>query len=203
MENLDKQLWTKVYALVDGIVGNGGVKKDSERLDEIESLLVKGANPNSKDGNIVSLLSLVSGRGRQDLASLLISYGSDVDISDRYQRVPLMSAIMHFTETSSAHMIEFLIKKGANVNKQDEWGDTPFYQFARKPNSCCSTLKLFLEAGIDTSLCHQHGNIIELLKNEAPEDTVAMIESYFARQENKLLEATIRDDLDKQDGMVF
>lgn len=176
------ELWREAIRLVDDLSNGEVLISMKELVLAFETALGNGADPNYKDGNGIPLLSRVASNGYVDVALLMIKNGSDINIGDNYKRPPLMGAIFNFSQTGSTEMIDCLIKSGADINHQDQWGETPFYQFARKPNSACPTLMFFLETGADCSLAYLDRNIVELLRSEAPEETVAMIESYLENQ---------------------
>lgn len=185
-----EKIWEKpLHMMSNGMPDKVDMMGNNRLLEAFADALAKGGDPNYCDSAVgIPLLSRVASNGCVNVAELLLQAGSEVNATDHYSRSSLMAAIGHFRESKSVEMIELLLEHGANVNQQDHCGDTPFYQFARLPDSASPVLLSFLEKGIDQTLMHNHGNIIELLRNEAPEETVAMIDAYF---ENKKLSELI------------
>jgi len=87
-------------------------------LSEVKNLLEKGADPSLGDRFGITPLHRASIKNRGDIAQILLEKGVKTDIEDIDGKSPLHWA--KGTETA-----EFLIKKGADVNKRDKRKQTP------------------------------------------------------------------------------
>jgi len=97
---------------------------DSEYIKIMEFLLLKGADPNivMYDNNSTPLHSAASYGCIKEI-SLLLEYGAELDAKDRCMRTPLICAIID----DNLKGAEILLRSGANINAQDEDGNTSLH----------------------------------------------------------------------------
>jgi len=82
------------------------------KIDQVKSLLSKGADISAKNRMGWSPLHTAVSNRRQEIAELLISKGADVNIRDGGGRAPLHLAV----SIGQKELVELLIAKGADVN---------------------------------------------------------------------------------------
>ncbi len=76
----------------------------------------------------------------------------DADIVDCCGRTPLMVGLKHM------HVVEYLIKIGADVNHVDQIGWTPLiYDIQKFPVKKCESFDLLLDAGADATIVDKNG----------------------------------------------
>jgi len=89
----------------------------------------------------------------------LIDNGAEINIMTKDKTTPLMTA----SQMKSDQVVEFLIKKGANIDEQDENGETALLKVLNRTNigipksgatdeNIFNTLKVLLDAKADTSI---------------------------------------------------
>ena len=92
-------------------------------INEVESLLNKGADVNAKDEDGETPLYRASFWNLVGIAKLLIENGADVNAKDTYGFTPLYWA----SYKGYADIAKFLIDNGADVNAQNNYGWAPLY----------------------------------------------------------------------------
>lgn len=89
----------------------------SGRVDEVKSLLDKGANINARDAK--GQTALIWGIQNIDIVRLLIEKGADMNVRDEYGG---NTALMYAVSSPKADVVRLLIEKGANLNVTDKLG---------------------------------------------------------------------------------
>jgi ankyrin repeat protein len=88
----------------------------------VEELIANGADVNAITAFGTSALSIAATRGYNVLLNLLISYGADIEVKEKFSGItPLITAIddpaySGSTRTDFENVVKTLIKKGADVN---------------------------------------------------------------------------------------
>ena len=91
----------------------------------VEELIANGADVNAITAFGTSALSIAATKGYNVLLNLLISYGADIDVQEKFSGItPLITAINYegdsgnraSTRTDFENVVKTLIKKGADVN---------------------------------------------------------------------------------------
>ena len=99
-----------------------------ERYDSAVFLMGKGMNPNTMSWHHVTILHDMAQKGNIEKATLLISHGAGIDpVDEEYQSTPLGMA----ARWGQVEMVEFLLSKGADINKSGASWSTPI-AWARK-----------------------------------------------------------------------
>ena len=114
-ENPSAKLWDGVY--------NNYYKK-------VEQAFKEGADINMKNDNGVWFLLVASGHGNARTVNLLLEKGIDVNITDDYDynnNTALSTAVIN----AKYDVVELLIEKGADINKENNKGDTPLIHTIR------------------------------------------------------------------------
>lgn len=171
---MDRLEFTPLYCAV------GSGQEEMTRM-----LLHAGANPDQKEGICLSTPLLVAiNMNYERIAKMLVDGGADLWSEDLFgehalsismrdehltmldyllskgidvnQRDNRMGPLLHSAVARSSHRaITRLIDEGANVNGQNDWGLTPLMFAAWQGDE--KLVKLFLDAGADTSLKDHNG----------------------------------------------
>ncbi len=111
------------------------------RLEIVQALLDKGAEPDTVDDKSRNTLMLAAKNGYGDVVSLLLSLGLDIDERDSYERTALHLA----AATGRDAVVNILLSKGADLGAVDTYGSTPLMYAAREGHE--SVVTLLLNAG--------------------------------------------------------
>ena len=102
-----------------------------ESLEGATYMMEKGMSPNTLSWHHVTLLHDMAQKGDINKAELLIKYGADVDpVEEEYQSTPLGMA----ARWGHAEMVNYLLAKGANMNKAGAPWATPLAWAKKKAN---------------------------------------------------------------------
>ena len=100
-------------------------------LEAVERLLATGSDPNSVDADGTTALTLAAAAGQVESAGRLLAAGADPDEQEASGLTALMSAVIANGELDlgSGHpvflqLVELLIDAGAELDLEDENGDT-------------------------------------------------------------------------------
>ena len=114
---------------------NNPVKKSAKSLHEaaaagdieqVKSLISKGADVNSKDNRGTPALQLAAEKGHRDVVELLINKGADINAKSNGGRAAMLMAV----GGGHKEVVELLVAKGADVNIENNWGWTPLHTAA-------------------------------------------------------------------------
>lgn len=115
---------------------------------------------------IGSALHLAVSNGFEDIVSLLLKCGADINIKNIAGATPLHEAAYHCFKK----MAKLLLDSGANVNAQDKFDNTPIYFVAT--NCSIEMVELLLDYCADKNLKNNNGEtdladtrITELINN--------------------------------------
>lgn len=157
-----------------------GLVSDSQALEFSSALLSSGANPNARDdaGN-----TPMHHASTVEQVCLLCDHGARLNIQGESSRTPLLNSI----RLGNWKVAECLLTYGANPNKQDDKGNTPFYQ-AVKQKSDADFIQLLLDHGAD---CTRYLSI----KDIADEAIIKIIKKHvlFVLVKKKDVDDSIRD----------
>ena len=126
--------------------------------------------------------------GDLDKIKSVVKLGTNVDNSID-NRTPLMKA----SSDGYLEIVDFLIKKGANVNARNRLGDSPLILVA--PNCDMdkdiqlNIVELLLNAGADVNAQDNYGNTVLMLANECNFDLNSDTNSNSSLLEQRLLRA--------------
>lgn len=125
-------------------------------LEGVQKLLDSGWDPNSFEERGVTALSLAAALGDIRMAELLISAGANINLArqDDLAYTPLICAARD-GNGSNLEMVEFLIEKGADVEKGDSREGTPLLHacIAAYPD----VLKLLIAKGAKVDCIDESG----------------------------------------------
>ena len=107
-----------------------GVYKNNYK--KIEEAFKEGADVNMKNDNGAWFLLVASGHGNARMVNLLLEKGIDVNITDDYDynnnnNTALSTAVIN----AKYDVVELLIEKGADINKENNKGYTPLIHAIR------------------------------------------------------------------------
>lgn len=117
----------------------------------VSSLLEKGANPSSTDGQGYNALDLAVQQGYANMVTALIQYGADIDCKDSKGRTTLFTAI----KANRTDILQLLAVKGADMAAFDA-DHLTLLACATKMHSI-QVMRLLLSANIDVEVKDSHG----------------------------------------------
>jgi len=112
-------------------------------IDVVKSLLERGADINSLNGDDKTPLAIAAYKGSVEVVRLLIERGAEVDSRDKWDWTALHEASRH----GHVEVARILIDHGANVNARQKRLRTPINLSAA--NDQLDIVKLLLERGAD------------------------------------------------------
>lgn len=138
----------------------------NDDFEEVQNLIIKGANVNQKDENYnnITPLFLAVENGNVELAEYLLRFGAKVNARDDNKQTPLM----RLDSDASAELVNLLIKYGAKVNLTDKDGNTPLILAANSVNA--EVLQVLLVGGAEPNAQNKEGQTA--LMNAADADNL-------------------------------
>ena len=121
------------------------------RVDEVKTLLDKGANINARDAK--GQTALIWGIQNIDILRLLIEKGANVNAYDKDGRTALIQAV--FSYSGSLSILRLLIEKGADMNVRDEYGNTALMYGVSSPKA--DVVRLLIEKGANLNVTDKLG----------------------------------------------
>jgi hypothetical protein len=113
-----------------------------EQYEGAAFMMKKGMDPNVMSWHHVTILHDMAQKGFLKKAALLISYGADINaVDEEYQSTPLGMA----ARWGHVGMVEYLISKGADINKAGANWSTPLAWAKKKGHNKIG--KLLINAG--------------------------------------------------------
>jgi len=113
-----------------------------ERMDGATYMMEKGMNPNTMSWHHVTLLHDMAQKGDIQKTELLLKYGADIDpVEEEYRSTPLGMA----ARWGHVEMVNYLIAKGADINKAGTSWSTPLAWAKKKRHA--EIEKVLIDAG--------------------------------------------------------
>ena len=109
-----------------------GVYKNNYK--KIEEAFKEGADVNMKNDNGVWFFIVASGHGNARTVNVLLEKGIDVNITDDYNFNNNNTALSIAVINAKYDVVELLIEKGADINKENNKGYTPLIHAIRFEN---------------------------------------------------------------------
>ena len=168
------------------------------RVDEIIEEL-KRRNPDvlnePLDKHNQTLLTFACRSGRGAKTRLLLKYGADPNIPAKndYEKTPFMLAVSEWSSpnTMDIETIRALLKAGAKINAQDEFGRTPLMHAVSMPHEKklgSDIIRLLIESGADVKMRDNSGrNVLSHLSYKLEPEIVKLLleKGVDAKQKNK------------------
>lgn len=144
-------LQVNIYSqLLYSIIGNGYIPP------VIEDLLEMGANPNLLDAKGYTALHNVLKFRNLKTVKLLLDKFLDVDIQANQHGFTALHLAVAFSDSEeSEEIVKELLKRGANPNLQDNWGQTALHKAVN--SSSLKTLELLLKHKADINIKNNNG----------------------------------------------
>jgi hypothetical protein len=98
--------------------------------EQVEWLIVEGANLNARDNQGNTALMNAAIKGHSEIVELLIANGADVHAKDNAGNTALIDASKYARE-STPEVLALLIDNGAEVNEKNKFGETALMNAAR------------------------------------------------------------------------
>jgi ankyrin repeat protein len=122
---------------------------DKRDINQVKELLEAGADPNFIDASSLSVLMNAAYRGNTDIARILLKYGADVNLANKYGGNVLFAPIY------KSEMLKLLLDAGANPNVvaiDTDKGESmsPLAGYAIQGN--VEITKMLLDAGADPNI---------------------------------------------------
>jgi ankyrin repeat protein len=162
---LQKNIDTNVHD-TDGITALE-IATEMGDIEAVKLLLKYGANVNisreisqkfndssQETWTVTPLLSVLENLDNTELAGILIANGAKVNVRGRFQITPLHLT----TKYGNIIIIDRLLKKGADINAQDEFGNTPLFEaITNQRGNSFKTSKLLIERGAKVNIANKAG----------------------------------------------
>lgn len=175
-------------AKVDGYKGEGDpirVASEYGYTDVVDYLIKHGANVNaggiSTEGKNVgkkseSALRRAIPRGNFAIIKLLIDNGADLEQLYEFSDGTSTTALISAAGNGSTHILEYLVKKGADVNRQNLNGETSLMRAAA--NNRIDNVKLLIANKADKNLKNNEGHTaLDLAKAKKRKDVIKFLEN--------------------------
>ena len=112
---------------------------------QVENLLARGAEVNTKDARGSTSLMLACSNSQLQVAKLLVEKGADVNATDKEERTALIIAVSQ----GNPQIVKLLLEKGADPIAKNNKGEAAVILAADQGNS--EVLKLLIEKGADVN----------------------------------------------------
>ena len=116
---------------------------EQNKIDEVQTRLSAGDNPNTVDKNGRTALIHAAMLGNTAMAKLLIDHGASVKFRDRLGNTPLHWA----ADRGNAELVSLLLAADAPVNEENKQGITPLMMAAGRGQ--VAVVRLLLKGGAD------------------------------------------------------
>ena len=138
-------------------------------IDQVKSLISKGANINEKDQQGMIPLHLAILNRNEDIAVLLIAEGADVNARGKNSMTPL-----HFVAfRGSGEIAGLLIEKGADVNAKDTADKTPLHFSAESGYK--DVAEILIAKGADINAQTRADNALSLAQRSRHQEIVELL----------------------------
>lgn len=120
----------------------------------VKLFLQSGMNPNVKDGNAMTPLMAAAKSGRENVVSLLLQKGADINAKHSERGY---NAILFASVSGNLNTVKLILSKGANINDVGKNGDTPLMIAVLMANNI-ELVKYFIENGAAINAKDNDGN---------------------------------------------
>jgi len=116
------------------------------RIEILQMLLDKGANPDLQDKDRETALYLAAGQSDPEIVKMLLDKGANLNLQNKSGK----AALHHAAGQPNPEIVKMLLEKGANLNLQDIKGQTALHLAAMEDHP--GIVKMLLEAGANPNL---------------------------------------------------
>ena len=136
-------------------------------VEQLGRSLRNGADPNRRNEYAATALHDWSAVGIPEAVRLLVEFGAEVDVQDRYGMTPLhhLTFPLTFDDGSSATpqnghatVAQILLEVGADPNLQDLRGQTPLHRATRRDQS--DVIEILVQHGADLQIRDAEGRTV-------------------------------------------
>lgn len=150
--------WTTMGTMgvvVTRVVATSAIARavDSDNLDEVHDLIIRGHNVNSREkrlNNITPLFIAVE-NGNIEMVQLLLNFRAKVNARDSSKQSPLM----RLDYDATPELVDLLVRYGAKVNMVDSEGNTAIILAASSAKA--DVLEALIDAGADVRAANKEG----------------------------------------------
>ncbi|PSF36221.1 hypothetical protein C7H19_13495 [Aphanothece hegewaldii CCALA 016] len=173
------------------------------KLAKVQRLLAEGADPNTITECGKSPLMLAAMYGHKSVMEALLDAGADPNLRGDEEfdegETALMYIASSFFASNRAEVIKFLIQRGADVNVQNDQGQTALI----KAGENADAVKALIEAGADLNIRDKEGNTAMMLGSWAIQQLLRQAgASEEGLNEVALVDAADRGDLTKLEELL-
>ena len=160
---LNKELWKLLWEVNEE--QNEKRVRSQEYLNEIRSVLQRGANPNSTDEvhypgrNWTPLHEVCFSGNAPQLVEILLKFGANANATDHKQRTALhMCCVSHQVGNSERIAKALITTGGADLNPKDHYGSTPLHTMTYLDESL-NLLTLLVDSGANVNASDNNGRV--------------------------------------------
>ncbi len=145
-----------------------------ENIDEVKSLIAKGANVNAKDKhyNGITALFVAVEDGNLEMVETLLNFGAKVNAQDDEKRTPLMN----LDDDATSELVQLLLNFGAKVNAVDKKGNSALIAVSNQTDA--KILQVLLNHGAKVNAQNKNGQTA--LMNAAEADNLENVRILLA-----------------------
>jgi hypothetical protein len=148
--------------------------------EQVEWLIVEGANLNARDNQGDTALMKAAIKGHSKIVELLIANGADVHAKDNAGNTALIDASKYARESTS-DVLSFLIDNGAKVNEENKYGETALMNAARWGHK--GNVAILIDEGADINAKTKSGETaLEFAAYSHHIDVVELLKIFGAKE---------------------
>jgi ankyrin repeat protein len=178
--------------LLEAVMQQGDKTTPQQKQQAIEFLITKGAS--LKNSSVLNAAIFHNdGKGDLSIINYLIDRGANVNSSDRLNgSTPIMAIVREFTNSLRPYgnkknspeqyqnIIDRMLAKGADINAQDNYGNTSVYEAIVGNRNNLSVIEFLLKRGAKVNIADKYQRTplmtaVTIPYDESPEDRIKLI----------------------------